>query len=620
MKVYQYVMLVMLVFLFGCQDHGLNQLSSQINIMYVENDTADHVNHNFYVPLEVNGVTIIWESHHENVTFEQDRGLITKTLENQTITITATYNYKNKTHKKQFNLVIMKADESANPVYDFSPIIEKIVIPARTDKDIDLPRLIDGVTAVWESQDITSLTNDGKIIRKDEDVTVILSVTLSIDGFSTTHQYNILIEKLVVEPEVINFYGVQNITYTIGEDVPNYLVGITARSNYDIDYTNQLRTNLSLINLEEPGIYTVTVYLAFDPTIKTTYTIEVIEPEVINFYGVQDITYMIGDDAPDYLDGIYAISNHGVDYTADLEANASLVNLTSPGIYTVDVYLIFDINIKTTYTVTVKNKPGNFTGYYESLAGLSGQALMDALTVLLNDTQTYETTTYGEARYILEESDVWVGYNTEYVNVIYTDTLRGSLSSGFPFDGYALPIWDANGDGTNSTWNREHVWAKSLFGTGNYKPSDSTRGIVSDMHNLRAADTNVNSARGNNKFINQISVSGGFGNYDGMWYPGDTHRGDVARILFYMDIRWGNQAVLSNIGDLPTLMAWHELDPVDAFELHRNEVIYSYQKNRNPFIDHPELVELIYNPSYQSFDIPRTLIQTMLSSYSTYLS
>ena len=57
-----------------------------------------------------------------------------------------------------------------------------------------------------------------------------------------------------------------------------------------------------------------------------------------------------------------------------------------------------------------------------------------------------------------------------------------------------------------------------------------------------------------------------------------------------MDIRWGSLTNLSNIGDLATLLQWHELDPVDDFEINRNNLIYGFQNNRNPFIDHPELV------------------------------
>ncbi len=138
------------------------------------------------------------------------------------------------------------------------------------------------------------------------------------------------------------------------------------------------------------------------------------------------------------------------------------------------------------------------------------------------------------------------------------------------------------------------MWAKSLLGEGGYDPGNSTKGIDADLHNLRAADTTVNSTRGNNKFINQVYNANGFGNYSSHWYPGDHHRGDVARILFYMDIRWGDLTDLTKIGYLSTLIQWHISDPVDDFEIHRNNVIFGYQHNRNPFIDHPELVHAIY--------------------------
>ncbi|WP_025724967.1 endonuclease [Acholeplasma granularum] len=246
--------------------------------------------------------------------------------------------------------------------------------------------------------------------------------------------------------------------------------------------------------------------------------------------------------------------------------------------------------IKTdTYQLIIKSKIPLFEGYYQSLTGLEGQYLVDELYSILNNTGQYQTTTYGDARDLLEKTDAWIDYNTDYVYLIYTDTLKGSVSNGYPDEGPALAKWDGG-----ATWNREHVWAKSLFGTGNYDPSNSTRGIDADLHNLRAADTTVNSTRSNNIFINQVYNAGGFGNYGSQWYPGDNHRGDVARILFYMDIRWGALTDLSKIGDLNTLLQWHELDPVDAFEINRNNIIFSHQNNRNPFIDHPELANMIY--------------------------
>lgn len=287
------------------------------------------------------------------------------------------------------------------------------------------------------------------------------------------------------------------------------------------------------------------------------------------------------------------------DLTESIEFDDGGLNLSLEGTYVL-TWVVYDNDgnegIKA-LTIIVKTETGGgteFTGYYASLSGLSGRALVDELYRILNDTGQYPTTTYGEARYYLQETDRWVTYNSDYLYLIYTDTLRKPKGSEFQFDGYALPIWDANNDGAKSTWNREHVWAKSLFGEGNYDPSNSTRGIDADLHNLRAADTNVNSTRGNNLFINQVYVAEGFGKYGSKWYPGDHHRGDVARIIFYMDIRWGELTNISKIGDLQTFIEWHKADPVDEFEIYRNNKIYKYQHNRNPFIDHPELVDMIY--------------------------
>ena len=91
--------------------------------------------------------------------------------------------------------------------------------------------------------------------------------------------------------------------------------------------------------------------------------------------------------------------------------------------------------------------------------------------------------------------------------------------------------------------------------------------------------------------------------------PADAVKGDIARILFYMDIRYeggedepnlavtevlNNVADVPNIGKLSTLLDWHLQDPVDDFEMSRNEVIYGIQGNRNPFIDHPEYVSILW--------------------------
>ncbi len=146
-------------------------------------------------------------------------------------------------------------------------------------------------------------------------------------------------------------------------------------------------------------------------------------------------------------------------------------------------------------------------------------------------------------------------------------------------------------------WNREHVFAKSLA-----NPSLETDfpGPGTDVHNLRAADCQMNSTRNNNYFRD------GSGNsfLDEDFYPGDEFKGDVARIILYMYLRYPTQCEPINIGvgdrtyasDVPNIfLEWNEEDPVSEFERNRNDVIYSFQGNRNPFIDNPYLATLIWN-------------------------
>jgi len=90
--------------------------------------------------------------------------------------------------------------------------------------------------------------------------------------------------------------------------------------------------------------------------------------------------------------------------------------------------------------------------------------------------------------------------------------------------------------------------------------------------------------------------------------PRDQVKGDVARILFYMAVRYDGSDGVADLelndftgngsvpfmGKLSTLLVWNNLDPVDDFERNRNEVIFGYQKNRNPFIDYPHFADLIW--------------------------
>ncbi|MFY8186497.1 MAG: endonuclease [Flavobacterium sp.] len=146
-------------------------------------------------------------------------------------------------------------------------------------------------------------------------------------------------------------------------------------------------------------------------------------------------------------------------------------------------------------------------------------------------------------------------------------------------------------------WNREHVFPRSL---GN--PNLGYEGPGSDAHHLRPTDFEMNSLRSNRRFT---SGSGNAGVVGSLFYPGDEWKGDVARMVMYMYLRYGFQTLPNNVGsgsssisplnDMPNIfLQWNAEDPPAAHELTRNNVLENLQGNRNPFIDNPYLATLIW--------------------------
>lgn len=148
------------------------------------------------------------------------------------------------------------------------------------------------------------------------------------------------------------------------------------------------------------------------------------------------------------------------------------------------------------------------------------------------------------------------------------------------------------------TWNREHVYPRSL-GT----PNLGFQNAGSDIHALRAIDQDMNMLRSNRLFDD------GEGHAHltlrGLFYPGDEWKGDVARMMMFMYLRYPEQCVATNVGygstsysplgDMPNIfLEWNADDPVSEIELIRNDIAEDLQGNRNPFIDNPALATLIW--------------------------
>lgn len=158
---------------------------------------------------------------------------------------------------------------------------------------------------------------------------------------------------------------------------------------------------------------------------------------------------------------------------------------------------------------------------------------------------------------------------------------------------------DKNG-GNVGDWNREHTYPKSL---GN--PNLGESGPGSDAHHLRPSDVQRNSNRGNRKFAAGSGNSKTVGEF---WYPGDEFKGDIARMMMYMYVRYGDRCLPRNVAqgnpnDLDSnminlLLDWNAQDPVSEIEDNRNtyhdsNAAYA-QGNRNPFIDNPYLATAIW--------------------------
>ena len=239
-------------------------------------------------------------------------------------------------------------------------------------------------------------------------------------------------------------------------------------------------------------------------------------------------------------------------------------------------------------------------GYYNSAKNLSDNNLKSALNQIIDNHIEYSyTSSDTDVWDILKETDRDPN-NTNNVILIYSGI---SINASQEYN-------NENG------WTREHIWSKSRgdFGT--------VTGIGTDVHAIRPLDNTTNSERNNRSFnncSNCLDVIDKWGNVTGSkkdatdwsFEPRDEVKGDVARMIFYMDVRYEGLDIYPNLelteailpqsdnqpihGVLSTLLTWHRNDPVNDWEKNRNDIIYnSYQRNRNPFIDFPELAEHLW--------------------------
>lgn len=239
--------------------------------------------------------------------------------------------------------------------------------------------------------------------------------------------------------------------------------------------------------------------------------------------------------------------------------------------------------------------------YYSAVTASSGQSLFNQLTNTISN--GYNTVSY---------DGLWTAYKTTDckpgTNIIWDMYSNTNYQCGGSKQG-------GNYSGEGDSYNREHSVPKSWF--NEKKPA------YSDLFHLYPTDGYVNGKRSNFAFgevgnATYTSTNGcklglsNFGGYSGtVFEPADEYKGDFARTYFYFATRYPGWAVsgdgakifstsypyMTTYG-IKLMTKWHHEDPVSDKEIKRNEAVYSLQKNRNPYIDNPSWVDVIWENEY----------------------
>ncbi len=261
-------------------------------------------------------------------------------------------------------------------------------------------------------------------------------------------------------------------------------------------------------------------------------------------------------------------------------------------------------------------------GYYDSVDQSTPELLRSTLHAVIDDHTRFP--------YTSSSTDTW-----DILNLADQDPANPANILDLYKNHSYLKI-----SGGTGAYNREHTWPNSY----GFPDDGSTNYPYTDCHHLFACDYNYNADRANMPFgiagIGRVErptdvnngQGGGTGVYPGNsnWYAGGWwqtwigRQGDAARAILYMDVRYeggthgvtgaaepnlivtdnsslivatGGNASVAYMGLLSVLLQWNTQDPVDDLERAHTDVVYGFQGNRNPFVDHPEWVNAIFIPS-----------------------
>lgn len=293
-------------------------------------------------------------------------------------------------------------------------------------------------------------------------------------------------------------------------------------------------------------------------------------------------------------------------------------------------------------------------GYYNGTTGLTGYALKSKLHDIISEKMV--NWHYNDLKVLYGQTDLDKYYdhdasNTQYLLDIYSEIPLGPDAYEYTVDQMVAGV-SMEGQG----YNREHMMPQSTFSTSS---SISDYPMYSDLNFIIPVDGFINQRRsnypygiGNNTnhyiFSNTSRISNAaIPNYPytgRVYEPINEFKGDIARSLLYFAVRYegklgsfntayttsanltpatdqcpldGTEERAVDLAYIAMLKQWSTADPVSQREIDRNNAIYTIQKNRNPFIDHPEWIDMIWSETPDSIApaAPGTLVSTQQNAY-----
>jgi len=233
--------------------------------------------------------------------------------------------------------------------------------------------------------------------------------------------------------------------------------------------------------------------------------------------------------------------------------------------------------------------------YYKPAEGKTGEALFDELHTIISKYKNISS---------YKESKGFMYSTVDNITLNGATGIMDAYSQVFiPGNGTNGDLYKENGDQNKDGKagdfiNCEHVWPQSFF--------KEKLPMVGDIHHLESTLSYPNNQRNNHPFgmvtgTVDYTTSSGSKLGGGVFEPNDANKGNTARAMLYFYVRYYNADIRNGgfnqneywTSKVPMFLEWNKKDLPDANEIRRNEIVYQKQGNRNPFIDAPELADLI---------------------------